>query len=112
MDISFATRRLKKTCDSKKELQRAHGKACAKKTMRRLADLEAAATLEAVRNLPGRCHELDGDRKGQLALDLASGKRLILEPADHPPPVNEHGGLDWERVGAIRIVEIIDYHGS
>ena len=78
--------------------------------MARLADLDAAASLEEMRQLPGRCHELSGDRKGQLAIDLAGGKRLVFEPAANPPAQREQGGLDWEAVDAIRLIEIIDYH--
>jgi proteic killer suppression protein len=66
--------------------------------------------LEEFRRLPGRCHELDGNRKGQLTLDLADGKRLIVEPANNPVPLKEDGGLDWSQVDAVLIVEIIDYH--
>jgi proteic killer suppression protein len=110
VEISFASTRLRKTCESKKELQQLHGTACAKKAMARLLDLAAAPALEEFRRLPGRCHELDGDRKGQLALDLADGKRLIFEPANTPVPLKEGGGLDWRQIDAVLVVEIIDYH--
>jgi plasmid maintenance system killer protein len=110
MDLSFANRKLQKECEWTSALTRAHGKAGARKLMARLADLAAAASLEEMRQLPGRCHELSGDRKGQLAIDLTGGKRLVFEPAADPPPQKEDGGLDWEAVDAIRIIEIIDYH--
>lgn len=110
MDLSFANRKLQKECESTSALTRAHGMAAARKLMARLADLTAAASLEEMRQLPGRCHELSGDRKGQLAIDLTGGKRLVFEPAANPPPQKEDGGLDWEGVDAIRIIEIIDYH--
>lgn len=64
-----------------------------------------------MRTLPGRCHELTGDRKGELAVDLRGPYRLVFEPADNPPPVKEDGGLDWRRVTAVRILEVEDYHG-
>jgi toxin HigB-1 len=78
--------------------------------MTRLTDMAAATTLEDLRQLPGQCHELTGDRKGQLALDLAGGKRLIFEPSENPPPIKDDGGLAWERVDAVRVLEITDYH--
>lgn len=79
--------------------------------MARLKDMAAAATLEEFRRLPGRCHELAGDRRGQLALDLADGRRLLFKPSQNPPPRKGDGGLDWQRVDAVQVTEIVDYHG-
>lgn len=110
MQISFVKRKLQKTCEEHRSLQKEHGAACAKRIAARLADLEAASCLEVFRTLPGGCHELDGDRHGQLALKLPDGKRLVFRPADDPPPANEDGGLDWAAVEAIEVVDIVDYH--
>ena len=63
-----------------------------------------------MRTLPGRCHELTGDRKGTLSIDLDGPYRLIFEPAENPPPVKTDGGLAWELVTAIRILEVEDTH--
>ena len=77
---------------------------------RRLDQLRAAPTLGEMRNLPGRCHELTGDRAGQLSLDLVHPMRLIFEPADEPIPALEDGGLNWNQVRTVRILEIADTH--
>lgn len=61
---------------------------------RRLDDMDAAGTLEDMRHLPGRCHELRSDRDGQLSLDLVHPQRLIFPPADKPVPTKPDGGLD------------------
>jgi toxin HigB-1 len=110
MDLSFANRKLQKECESASSLTRAHGKACAIKVIARLADMAAAASLEEMRQLPGKCHELSGDRSGQLAIALPDGKRLVFEPTANPPPKKADAGLDWQAVDAVRIIEIIDYH--
>jgi proteic killer suppression protein len=110
LQISFAKRRLQKTCEEHRSLQKEHGAACAKKVAARLADLGAASSLEDFRHLPGGCHELGGDRTGQLALGLSDGKRLIIRPADNPAPTKPEGGLDWSAVEAVEIIEIVDYH--
>lgn len=110
MRVSFGNRQLEKLCESKRGLQRSHGTACAKKLLTRFADLEAAGSLEQMRGLPGRCHELNGDRAGELALALPDGKRLIFEPDADPLPTKEDGGLDWSGVEAIRLLAIADYH--
>ena len=88
------------------------GAEMAKKLMQRLADLEAIESLEQAKDLPGRCHELIENRSGQLAMDLVHPKRLIFEPSKQPKPTNKSGGLDWKQVTAIRIVEIVNYHGK
>lgn len=87
-----------------------YGKAGAKRLGQRLADLAAASSLEDMKSFPGNCHELRGDRKGQLALALEGGKRLIFEAADEPLPTKDDGGLDWFQVTAIRILGVEDYH--
>jgi toxin HigB-1 len=110
LQISFGKRRLQKTCEEHRALVKEHGATCAKRIAGRLADLEAAGCLEEFRHLPGGCHELDGDRDGQLALKLPDGKRLIIRPSADPAPMTEGGGLDWGAVEAVEIVEIVDYH--
>lgn len=111
MDILFATDRLRQECNDPKRLQRAHGAARAKLIARRLANLRAADTLADMRHLPGRCHELREDRRGQLALSLDGPYRLIFEPAYEPVPRLTGGNLDWAGVTAVRILEVVDYHG-
>ncbi len=64
-----------------------------------------------MRALPqARCHELLGNRKGELAVDLKHPYRLIFEPANDPIPRKPDGGLDWTQVTAINILEVVDYH--
>ncbi len=82
----------------------------AKVMMQRLYELDAARSLEDLRNL-GRCHELRGDRAGQLSLDLRGPYRLIITPAHDPPPTRDDGGLDWSQVTAVKIIEVADTHG-
>jgi len=91
-------------------LRARYGAPAQKQARRRLDDLLAASNLEVMRMLPGRCHELKGDRKGQLAVEVGRAKRLIFEPAEDPPPAKNDGGLDWPQVVAIRILSIEDYH--
>jgi proteic killer suppression protein len=62
-----------------------------------------------MRFLPAaRCHELKGDRRGQLAVDLTHPHRLLFTPVDAKE--REDGGLDWTSVTAVVIEEIVDYH--
>jgi len=112
MDIIFQTTKLKKDCTSIKRAQKRWGSKGGQLVLRRLDDLRAAETLEVMR-LPGlgRCHELHGDRAGQLSLDLDHPYRLLFQPADDPVPRKPDGGLDWPRVTVVRILGVVDIHG-
>ena len=110
MEIVFRTPSLKRSCTDSKQMRREWGDRQAKVLRQRLDELHAAETLEVMRHLPGRCHELKGDRKGQLSLDLVHPDRLIFRPASNPRPEKPDGGLDWARVTAIEVVEVADTH--
>lgn len=111
MDIIFSTTKLEKESNDSKLLQRRHGTERAKRLRRRLDELRAANNLEEMRFLQGaRCHELIGNRAGQLSLDLDHPYRLILLPAHDPVPTKEDGGLDWKKITAVQILEITDTH--
>lgn len=112
MEVYFSTRKIEGVLGSDKGRVRVFGVDAAKALALRMRQLAAAADLGVMRTLPGRCHELLGDRDGQLAVDVTKGLRLIFEPLDDPPPSKPDGGLDWAAVKAIRILEVTDYHGS
>lgn len=110
MDIIFLDEGLRRTVNSEKRLRRKFPGRRGKLLRQRLDELRAAVTLEDMRGLPGRCHELKHDRTGQLAIGLEHPYRLIFEPANNPIPRYAGGNLDWTRVTAIRIIEVVDYH--
>lgn len=110
MDITFATDALQKQANDPKLCRKKMGAERAKRFKMRLDALAAALSLDDVRHMPGRFHELKGDRKGQWACDLVHPYRLIFEPQGRPIPVRENGSYDWNRIFAVRILEIVDYH--
>ncbi|HLT53928.1 MAG TPA: type II toxin-antitoxin system RelE/ParE family toxin [Flavobacteriaceae bacterium] len=77
---------------------------------KRLDQLRASKTLEDVRFLPGRFHELTGDRKGQWSCDLDQPYRLIFRPQENPIPIDCDGKYIWVHILGIEIIEIVDYH--
>ena len=93
-----------------KRLLRRHNAHRAKLIRRRLDDMRAAPTLEVMRNLPGRCHELRGDRAGQLSMDLDGPYRLLFKVGDNPVPLKADGGLDWTRVATVVVLGVEDTH--
>ncbi len=109
MDITFRREKLRKTCSDQRLLVKEYGRERAVKIRLRLDQFRAARTLADMSTLPAaRCHELQGDRHGQLAVDLVQPWRLIFSPVEWIE--KETGGLDWSRVEAIIIDEIINYH--
>lgn len=111
MEMSFANRSLQKACSSEKDMKRTWGAPMAKKLQQRLAELVAAVTLEDISCLPpARCHELTGNREGQLSVDLVQPYRLIFVPDHDPAPVRPDGGLDRTQVTKIVVLEVCDPH--
>ena len=110
MDILFKERKFEKRCNQRSELVRAHGGRGAELIRARLDALRAATCLEELRNVPGRLHELKGNRKGQVSFDLVHPYRLIFIPNHKPVPSIEDGGMDWRRVTAVKILGIEDTH--
>ena len=110
MDILFESDNAAQEFNDTRRLVRSHNVQRAKLIRRRLDDLRAAPTLETMRSLPGRCHELKGDRALQLSIDLDGPYRLILYPAHNPVPLKPDGGMDWKKVTAITIKEVRNTH--
>ena len=111
LDIAFLNRKLEKQFSDPTKMLKSFGKDRAKRLSQRLADFEAAANLEVFRNLPAaNCHELTKNLRGQLSVNVSKNFRLIFRPDHDPSPTKPDGGLDWEQVTAIIILEIKDYH--
>lgn len=108
MEIDIPDDDLRALCEQKRHAVKALGAACARKLRSRLADLQAAAHVREL--VAGKPHPLTGDRKGQFALDLHSGVRLVFEPNHNPVPRFPDGGIDWAQVTQITIIYIGDYH--
>ncbi|MBF0109464.1 MAG: killer suppression protein [Magnetococcales bacterium] len=113
MEIFFRDRKLKKECNSQQSLQKAYGEKQARLIALRLKAIRAAVHLGEfwpTQKHTGRCHELKGNRAGQLSMDLDHPYRLIFEPANVPIEQRPEGGLDWHRVTAILIIGVEDTH--
>lgn len=110
MDIIFKNKAFERECNRQDLLVKHHGQNRAKLIRRRLDDLHAAGNLLVMRQLPGRCHELKGNRAGQLSIDLDGPYRLIFRASNNPVPTKPDGGLDWAQVTEIEILSLEDTH--
>ena len=84
------------------------GPKCARKLRARLEDLRAAENVTEL--VAGKPHPLVGDRKGQYAVWLEGGVRLVFAPTNDPVPRHGNGGVNWAEVTKVSIVFIGDYH--
>lgn len=110
MKITFDRTKEQKLCNSASKLNAEYGPRMAALIQQRLADLAAADTLEVMRSLPGRCHELIENLSGYLAIDLVHPNRLVFKPIDDPLPLLKGGGLNWREIRSVEIWRIGDYH--
>ena len=73
--------------------------------------LEKAHNLSMVPTIPPeRRHQLKGPRKGQFAVDLVHPHRLVFKVDLDPVPKKDDGGIDTQKVTAIKILDVCDYH--
>jgi proteic killer suppression protein len=79
MDILFGSKNLEQLCHDESLATRTLGRVCAQKLRARLDDLRAIVSLAYAPNLPGRFQPLPGN-SGCFALQLHSGKRLVIKP--------------------------------
>jgi proteic killer suppression protein len=111
MRIFFKTKKLQKICSESAEAQKQLGARGGRKLQQRMMELSAAENLADISRLPpARCHELTGDRAGQLSVDLEQPYRLLFIVGNNPRPERESGGLDWKGVTEIEIIAIADTH--
>lgn len=110
MDIKFKSNKLEKSLTIPREISRTYG-IMAKLVNQRMKEFQASQNLYVFGKLPGPgCHELKGIRKGQLAVIISGNWRIIFEPNHDPIPLKVDGGLDWQQVTSIKILEVADYH--
>lgn len=109
--ITFRNKKIAKICLSYELSQRTYGKISAKRLQQGLEDLRTVNTLDEMRILSGRCHELKRNMAMVLSLDLKNPYRLLFVPANDPIPCKEDGGLDWKAVTAVEIIGVEDTHG-
>lgn len=111
MDIAFRKKKMLRTFNSESLLIRVYGSENGKTIRLRMVFLQGAGNLSKVPvSKPFRLHELKGKRKGQFAVDLKHPLRLVFVPNHDPIPRKDDGGIDLERVTAIEIISVEDYH--
>ena len=110
IEIAWADPKMGRTAARESLALRTWGKDRWTVIKRRVASLAAAPALADMRGVPGRFHQLTGDRAYQFALTINASERLVFEPDHSPLPTLPDGGVDLAAVTRIRIIEVVDYH--
>ena len=111
VEVEVRKRSLAKALNSERDLVRKYGRDMANALRTRLGVLENAPNLAAVpTGKPVRRHLLKANRAGQIAVDLVHPYRLVFKPNHRPVPRRLDGGIDTERVTAVTIIDVVDYH--
>lgn len=108
MEIRFKDKKIRELCEKRSVAEKKLGTDCARKLRTRLDDLDAASRVTEL--VAGNPHPLKGERKGQFALNLAGGWRLVFSSAHEETPQREDGSIDWSQVTIVCIEYIGDYH--
>ena len=96
--IHYRTNKLQRVCENAEVAAREYGVEMAERIQLRIDQISSADNVEQlVQYHIGRCHSLQGNRKGQYAMDLTHPYRLIFEK------INNNSV-------EVRIEEIVDYH--
>ncbi len=106
----FIAAKLRELFSSKASLTQKYGPEGARRVMLRLQQLSAAEDMGDMKHLPGRVHELTGDRAGHQATDLDHPRRLIFRPTRPSLCLKPDGGIDWTAVDSITVIGIAEYH--
>lgn len=109
MLIIYASKTIQRLCEEDKHQRKQLGEKRAKRLKNRMNELRAVTNVKELKL--GGPHPLTGDRAGQFSVDLDGPMRLLFEPAELPPPTLPAGGIDWQQVSSVRILEIEDTHG-
>ena len=98
LEISYSSSTFRKVCEDAEVATKRYGAKMAAKIQQRIEEIRAALSVEMLIQFHiGRCHPLTGDRKGQYAMDLTHPYRLVFEKRN-------------DRLVAVEILEIVDYH--
>lgn len=110
MQLAFETRELRTICENEVQAVRELGPEVAQSLKRRLADLDAATSIEDI--LVGNPRTLDAEHSHCMAIDLCNGYFVVFCPNHATNPVTATGVPDWKRTSRIRLLRIEGNRGQ
>jgi len=98
LQIDYKTNSLEKACTQFKIAKKQYGERMAIILHQRINELRAAASIvELVKYSIGRCHSLEGNRRGEYAMDLIHPHRLVFKQVK-------------DQIEVVQILNIENYH--
>jgi len=98
MKVTFRNKKLERECTELDVGTRRYGLDMALKILERIIEIENIGSVEQLIMFSiGRCHSLNGNRRGQYAMDLIQPYRLIFTK-------------DETEIKVVKIIEITNYH--
>jgi len=111
VQITHANKKLAKLLGNRKEVLRTYGPDNGKRILLRLNQIAASENLAILATLPQtRVHELVANRDEQISVDVKHPYRLLMKPDHDETPRKPDGGLDWNAITQVMILEIADTH--
>lgn len=103
MDITFISQRLRTACEHRRSAEKQFGAEVATALFAVLSDVRALPHGRALVDLHGEgtC-QIDG----QLSIELALGRVLVMRAAHAETPLTEEGHVDWQSVSRIQVIEV------
>lgn len=108
MEISFAKKSLRSTCESKAKAEATFGIEAAVMLQRRLADLIAATSVKDL--IAGNPSGANKKNDTEIAIDLGGRFSIVLTPNHMVMPLLKSGATDWKKVHRIKILKIEEFH--
>jgi hypothetical protein len=109
LQLAFESKSLRSVCESEVEAKLKLGGAAAETLKHRLADLQAATSVNDL--AAGRPRVLDQSEGKEMAVELCDGYQLVFTPNHPSNPMTQDKSVDWKRVTRIKIVRIERKHG-
>ena len=104
MEIAFAEKHLRKMCENQSYASQKLGTSVAGKLQARLADLEAAVTVDDL--IVGAPQKLSGELEGQIKIELSEDRVMILCANEDPLPRKKSGVINWKFVTRLKLLHV------
>lgn len=96
--VKYKSNKLERVCTNYSFAKKEYGDRMAILIHQRLDQIRSATSVEMLVQFSiGRCHPLQGNRKGEYAMDLVQPYRMIFEQND-------------KEIQVVKIIKIEDYH--
>ena len=96
--VKYKSKKLEKVCTNFSCAKKDYGERMATLIHQRIDEIKAATSVDMLIQFSiGRCHQLQGNRKGEYAMDLVHPYRLVFENND-------------KAIQFVKIINIEDYN--